>query len=88
MASPTSQKKALQINVDAKRYGTFAEIGAGQEENRRIEGLENYDPLILQIDTRDVLARLQRGDASWESAVPERVAAIIKERRLFEEHAT
>jgi len=26
----TSQK-AQQINVDAKRYGTFAEIGAGQE---------------------------------------------------------
>jgi hypothetical protein len=57
-------------------------------ENRHIEGLENYDPSILQINTRDVLARLQRGDAGWESAVPERVAAIIKERRLFEEHAT
>jgi len=24
-------QKALQINVDAKKYGTFAEIGAGQE---------------------------------------------------------
>ena len=23
--------KALQINLDAHRYGTFAEIGAGQE---------------------------------------------------------
>src|ERR1700747_1565381 len=23
--------KALQINLDARRYGTFAEIGAGQE---------------------------------------------------------
>src|SRR3954447_1670375 len=29
----TSQK-ALQINQDAKRYGTFAEIGAGQEVAR------------------------------------------------------
>ena len=27
-------QKALQINVDAKRYGTFAEIGAGQEVAR------------------------------------------------------
>lgn len=26
-----TQQKALQINVDATRYGTFAEIGAGQE---------------------------------------------------------
>jgi hypothetical protein len=27
--------KALQINMDARRYGTFAEIGAGQEVARR-----------------------------------------------------
>ncbi|MGI8891107.1 MAG: hypothetical protein ACR2G0_10045 [Chthoniobacterales bacterium] len=28
-------KKAFQINLDIKRYGTFAEIGAGQEVARR-----------------------------------------------------
>lgn len=38
MNQPTSdrekldtRRKALQINIDAQRYGTFAEIGAGQE---------------------------------------------------------
>lgn len=31
---PTTHEKALQINVDAKRYGTFAEIGGGQEVAR------------------------------------------------------
>ena len=30
-----TNQKALQINMDAKRYGTFAEIGAGQEVARR-----------------------------------------------------
>lgn len=30
-----TNKKAFQINIDAKRYGTFAEIGAGQEVARR-----------------------------------------------------
>jgi hypothetical protein len=30
----TTGQKALQINVDAKKYGTFAEIGAGQEVAR------------------------------------------------------
>src|ERR1700674_1037740 len=30
-----TDKKAFQINLDAKRYGTFAEIGAGQEVARR-----------------------------------------------------
>src|SRR6184192_4557770 len=29
-----TNQKAQQINVDAKRYGTFAEIGAGQEVAR------------------------------------------------------
>jgi hypothetical protein len=31
---PDTHQKALQINLDAKRYGTFAEIGAGQEVAR------------------------------------------------------
>jgi hypothetical protein len=30
-----TNRKALQINLDAKKYGTFAEIGAGQEVGRR-----------------------------------------------------
>src|SRR2546422_10085169 len=30
-----TNKKAFPINLDAKRYGTFAEIGAGQEVARR-----------------------------------------------------
>src|SRR5881409_943051 len=29
-----TNQKALRINFDAKRYGTFAEIGAGQEVAR------------------------------------------------------
>src|SRR5947208_9488891 len=30
-----TNKKAFQINLDAKKYGTVAEIGAGQEVARR-----------------------------------------------------
>jgi hypothetical protein len=52
-------------------------------DNRHVEALERYDRSIIDIRTADVLARLQRGDAGWESAVPERVVAIIKERKLF-----
>ena len=28
---PDTHRKALAINLDQRRYGTFAEIGAGQE---------------------------------------------------------
>ncbi len=31
---PSTDRKALQINLDADKYGTFAEIGAGQEVAR------------------------------------------------------
>ena len=31
---PSTRDKALQVNIDASRYGTFAEIGAGQEVAR------------------------------------------------------
>src|SRR5262245_18984839 len=30
----TTTQKALRINIDGTRYGTFAEIGAGQEVGR------------------------------------------------------
>ncbi|MEI6075719.1 MAG: hypothetical protein WCS94_09115 [Verrucomicrobiota bacterium] len=30
----TPGQKALQINLDARKYGTFAEIGAGQKVAR------------------------------------------------------
>jgi hypothetical protein len=30
----STHEKALRINLDAMRYGTFAEIGAGQEVAR------------------------------------------------------
>ena len=33
-AAITTRQKALAINLDATRYGTFAEIGGGQEVSR------------------------------------------------------
>src|SRR5467141_2482590 len=33
-AAITTRQKALALNLDATRYGTFAEIGGGQEVSR------------------------------------------------------
>jgi len=52
-------------------------------ENQLIEGIRGFDAACLPIYSRDVLARLRRGDASWEMMTPSSVAALIKERRLF-----
>ena len=52
-------------------------------ENRMIQGITNYNPELLRIRAHDVLARIQRGDASWEKDVPPPIAAAIKRGKLF-----
>jgi len=49
----------------------------------RIEPIRGYDESLLSIHTPDVLARIQKGDPSWEEMVPAKVAGIIKAKNLF-----
>ena len=48
-----------------------------------IEPLEGFDRSCLHIFSRDVLAKIRKGDATWESMVPFEVARVIKQRRLL-----
>jgi hypothetical protein len=52
-------------------------------ENRLIQGIRNFNAELLPIRSRDVLARIQSGDASWEQLVPPVIAEIIKRDGLF-----
>ena len=52
-------------------------------DNERIESLEHQDEPGLRVRSSEVLARLRRGDPTWESTVPPSVASAIKRRRLF-----
>jgi len=45
--------------------------------------LDNHNPDCLQINSRDVLKLIAKGDPAWEAMVPESVARLIKERKLF-----
>jgi len=45
--------------------------------------LGGYEPRYLSIRTPDVLALLQKGDASWEDLVLPEVAQVIKNRKLL-----
>ena len=51
-----------------------------------IQGLRDINESCLPILSRDVLARIRKGDSSWEELVPAQVAALIKERKLFGWH--
>jgi hypothetical protein len=59
-----------------KLYGYLADRGS-------FVGLDNYKPDVLNIFSRDVLAKISSGDSSWETMVPHEVAALIKSRRFF-----
>jgi hypothetical protein len=49
----------------------------------RIEPIRRFEPSYLSIHTTDVLARIGRGDPSWEDRVPATIAAMIKAKGLF-----
>lgn len=52
-------------------------------ENHYLECIIGFNPEVMDIFSRDVLARLKARDPSWETMVPPRVVAAIKKRRLF-----
>jgi hypothetical protein len=52
-------------------------------ENHSIQAIKDFNECYLPIFSREVLARIQQGDAGWEIMVPPQVASIIKERKLF-----
>lgn len=51
--------------------------------NRQIVDVEEYDPSVLEIYSRDVLAKITNQENGWEDQLPEGVAEMIKERGLF-----
>ena len=53
-------------------------------QNHFIESLPDYDPKCLTILSRTVLSLIKSHDPAWETMVPSQVAAMIKERKLFD----
>ncbi len=52
-------------------------------ENGYLRDICNYDPELLPIRRRDVLAKIQSGDRSWEEQVPPQIVEVIKRGGLF-----
>lgn len=52
-------------------------------ENCSIQGLDKFNANFLPIRSRDVLAKLQSGDASWEKLMPPAIVEVIKAQKLF-----
>jgi hypothetical protein len=52
-------------------------------ENHCVVPVVGYNSSLMEIFSRDILARIQTGKSGWEKMVPEKASEIIKERHLF-----
>ncbi|MDT0554934.1 TonB-dependent receptor [Patiriisocius hiemis] len=51
--------------------------------NGKVVDIENFNPDILNIFSREVLEMIENGKEGWEDMLPEGVADIIKQKQLF-----
>lgn len=60
----------------SKLYGYLSDRGS-------FVNLDNFNPDVLSIFSREVITKISEGDASWELMVPKEVVVLIKSRRFF-----
>lgn len=82
---PYQPKKgdALETLEDFKTHPRFQQLYNFLVSNRRIKDIENYDPDILQIFSREVLRKIRKGESGWEECLPTYVDQMIRDKRLF-----
>ncbi len=51
--------------------------------NGKVMDIIDYDPDIMHIFSRDVLKKINNDEEGWEEMIPEGIAEIIKEKKLF-----
>ena len=70
---------AINLQVEMHLRNLYAHL----LETGYLVPIKGSNPSVMDIFSRDVLAKIQRGESGWEIMVPEKVAAVIKERGLF-----
>jgi hypothetical protein len=51
--------------------------------NGKVIDIEDFNPEVMDIFSREVLQKIENGEDGWETMLPEGVAEIIKEKKLF-----
>jgi hypothetical protein len=51
--------------------------------NGKVVDIDNFNPDILNIFSREVLSMIDSGQVGWEKMLPTGVSEIIKEKSLF-----
>ncbi len=54
------------------------------KHNRKLKDITNYNPEITRIFSREVLAKIRNCETGWEGDLPEGIAEMIKNHKLFD----
>ena len=81
--SQPSKEDPVETSTDIEIHRRLRPLYEYLRSNGRIVDIENYDPDILQIFSRDVLQKIRDGEEGWEKALPAYVDNIIRDHGLF-----
>lgn len=81
-SQPTDQD-SLETSKSVKIHPRLQPLFDYLAFNKRMVDIENYDPEILQIFSRDVLRKIKEGEEDWDTALPAYVDNIIRDKQLF-----
>lgn len=78
-----SEEDGLKDSNNLKVHPRMKELYKFFKENGRVEDIKNYDPSLLGIFSRGILQAINSNETGWEDKVPNGIADLIKERKLF-----
>jgi len=82
-AYPFRGETSINTVSDIVVNDLFRNIFDYLKQARRVRDIEDFDPDILSIWSREVLRKIRTGETGWEESLPTYVDKIIKEKGLF-----
>ncbi|WP_289644569.1 TonB-dependent receptor [Maribacter aestuarii] len=81
MKNPDTGQVMTSNNV--KVHPRMKELYKFFKYNGKVMDIIDYEPEIMHIFSRDVLKKIMNDEDGWEEMLPEGIAEIIKEKKLF-----
>ncbi|WP_394748669.1 TonB-dependent receptor [Spongiimicrobium salis] len=73
----------IMTSNNVKVHPRMKELYKFFKYNGKVMDIIDYDPEIMHVFSRDVLKKITNGEDGWEHMLPEGIAEIIKDKKLF-----
>jgi len=81
MRDPETNEYTTSENL--KVHPRMKELYKFFKYNGKVVDIENYNPEIMDIFSREVLQKIETGEEGWEDMLPSGVSELIREKHLF-----